>query len=139
MKNAIDVTKIQGIKYIHFDFHKECGNMGFHKVAGLLKQIKSDVDAFGYYMNDSGERQEFQKGNVRTNCIDCLDRTNVVQGMIGKSVLIDQLRRFGVLEVTENIEEHKLLEDVFKTTWADHGDAMSNQYTGTEVCEKWIK
>lgn len=131
MKNAIDVTKIQGIKYIHFDFHKECGNMGFHKVAGLLKQIKSDVDAFGYYMNDSGERQEFQKGNVRTNCIDCLDRTNVVQGMIGKSVLIDQLRRFGVLEVTENIEEHKLLEDVFKTTWADHGDAMSNQYTGT--------
>ena len=28
-----------------------------------------------------------QTGVLRTNCIDCLDRTNVVQGMLGRKAL----------------------------------------------------
>ena len=28
-----------------------------------------------------------QKGTVRTNCIDCLDRTNVTQSVIGRYIL----------------------------------------------------
>ncbi len=33
-----------------------------------------------------------QQGVFRTNCIDCLDRTNVVQGMLAKKSLLDQLQ-----------------------------------------------
>lgn len=35
---------------------------------------------FSYYLADSeGKLLQEQKGVVRTNCIDCLDRTNVTQ------------------------------------------------------------
>lgn len=30
-------------------------------------------------MNEKGEKMKEQLGVVRTNCIDCLDRTNVTQ------------------------------------------------------------
>ena len=30
-------------------------------------------------MNEKGEKIQEQDGTVRTNCIDCLDRTNVTQ------------------------------------------------------------
>jgi hypothetical protein len=32
-----------------------------------------------------------QQGSFRTNCIDCLDRTNVVQGLLAKRILHIQL------------------------------------------------
>jgi hypothetical protein len=32
-----------------------------------------------FLVNDKGEKIEEQTGTVRTNCIDCLDRTNVTQ------------------------------------------------------------
>ena len=33
-----------------------------------------------------------QQGVFRTNCIDCLDRTNVVQSMLGRRSLLAQLQ-----------------------------------------------
>ena len=45
----------------------------------------------------SGKVTSTQSGVVRTNCIDCLDRTNVVQGLIARYVLTHQLRQMGVL------------------------------------------
>lgn len=32
-----------------------------------------------------------QEGVFRTNCMDCLDRTNVVQSVIGRNILLSQL------------------------------------------------
>jgi hypothetical protein len=32
-----------------------------------------------FLLNDEGKKTEEQTGTVRTNCIDCLDRTNVTQ------------------------------------------------------------
>ena len=40
-----------------------------------------------------------QSGVVRTNCIDCLDRTNVAQFCIGRCVLKQQLAALGVSRV----------------------------------------
>ena len=39
-----------------------------------------------------------QNGVARTNCIDCLDRTNAAQFVIGKRVLGLQLQVLGVIE-----------------------------------------
>ncbi|MED6220139.1 Fimbrin, actin-bundling protein [Stylosanthes scabra] len=72
-----------------------------------------------------------QMGIVRTNCIDCLDRTNVTQSMIGRKMLEGQLRRLGVFGAEETISSHKNLDDKFKILWANHGDDISTQYTGT--------
>ena len=39
-----------------------------------------------------------QSGVFRTNCIDCLDRTNVVQSLIARKSLEHQLRQLGVFK-----------------------------------------
>ena len=38
----------------------------------------------------------YQRGIVRSNCIDCLDRTNVAQWCIGMRILACQLYVLGV-------------------------------------------
>lgn len=73
------------VKYTYFDFHMETKGDNFHLLNGLLEKIESMlVDRFGYYSEDrnTGEVLTEQKGVIRTNCLDCLDRTNVVQNKI---------------------------------------------------------
>lgn len=43
-------------------------------------------------MDPSGSVMSVQQGVFRTNCIDCLDRTNVVQSMLGRRSLSFQLQ-----------------------------------------------
>ena len=46
-----------------------------------------------YFMMDpDGSVMSVQQGVFRTNCIDCLDRTNVVQSMLGRRSLSQQLQ-----------------------------------------------
>ena len=40
----------------------------------------------------------FQRGVLRTNCIDCLDRTNVAQFVLGLHALEMQLHALGISE-----------------------------------------
>jgi hypothetical protein len=42
-----------------------------------------------FLVNDKHEKIEEQTGTVRTNCIDCLDRTNVTQVLTNKLYHID--------------------------------------------------
>jgi len=42
-----------------------------------------------------------QKGVFRVNCIDCLDRTNVVQSAFGREVLSSQLEALALLNPSD--------------------------------------
>ncbi len=42
-----------------------------------------------------------QRGICRTNCIDCLDRTNAAQFSIGKKAFGHQLHALGVIETPD--------------------------------------
>ncbi len=44
-----------------------------------------------------------QCGVFRTNCVDCLDRTNVVQGVLGRKALEAVLMSYGVLRQGEGL------------------------------------
>lgn len=77
-----------------FDFHRVCRGMKFEKVSQLLDEIDGTLEKFGWtevLEGGSGEESRegqrissVQKGIVRTNCMDCLDRTNVVQSACGR-------------------------------------------------------
>ena len=67
----------------------------------------------------------------RTNCIDCLDRTNVVQSMLARRNLLAVLVSVGVLPETARMESQATFETLFKNVWADHADMISIQYSGT--------
>lgn len=41
---------------------------------------------------------QLQTGVLRTNCVDCLDRTNTAQFMVGKCALAYQLYALGMID-----------------------------------------
>lgn len=65
-------------------------------------------------LNRTGSEVSQQKGVFRVNCIDCLDRTNVVEGMLAKRALKQQLVRLGVLEPEDKIEAQTSFDYVFR-------------------------
>ena len=54
----------------------------------LVDNISNFLDYYNYYSSTGCSQQ----GVVRTNCLDCLDRTNVVQSHIAQEILMKQLR-----------------------------------------------
>jgi hypothetical protein len=121
------------LRYVAFDFHKECKKMKYERISVLLDAIKADVDAHTYTHSvaDGSSTLSKQSGIVRVNCIDNLDRTNVVQSVVAKYSLEQQLIALGVLPRDKHVDEFAEFEKARKNTWADNADAISKQYSGT--------
>ncbi|KAF8405537.1 hypothetical protein HHK36_010444 [Tetracentron sinense] len=130
--NAMQHVVSDDIRYLHFDFHRICGHIHFERLSILYDQIEDFLKKNWYFLlNEKGEKVEEQLGVVRTNCIDCLDRTNVTQSMIGRKMLERQLQRIGVFSADETVSSHPRFDKSFKILWANHGDEISIQYSGT--------
>ncbi|XP_051117496.1 phosphoinositide phosphatase SAC6 [Andrographis paniculata] len=130
--SAMEAVAGDDVRYLHFDFHKICGHIHFERLSILYEQIEDFLIKSRYLLlNEKGEKLEAQSGVVRTNCIDCLDRTNVTQSMIARKMLEFQLQRLGVFDAEETISSHPNFDDNYKILWANHGDDISIQYSGT--------
>lgn len=128
----VDEAQEPRLHYVHFDFHQHCRKMQWHKISLLLDSVDSDLKAQGHFTTGPSGVLYRQNGVVRTNCIDCLDRTNVVQSAIAQRMLNEQLKELGVFTLpAETVSQHPDLMIHFKTLWADNGDAISHQYAGT--------
>ncbi|KAG0087318.1 hypothetical protein BGZ93_011042 [Podila epicladia] len=115
----IDILNDPQIKYFHFDFHQECSKMRWHRVSLLLDHFHSDLVSQGYFKAETTKDGQIrvshrQTSVVRTNCMDCLDRTNVVQSVISRWVLTRQLQELGILSPNESFEPHEQFEALFR-------------------------
>ncbi|XP_033849472.1 phosphatidylinositol-3-phosphatase SAC1-B isoform X1 [Acipenser ruthenus] len=120
------------VKYVAFDFHKECSQMRWERLQILVDRVAEMQDEFGYFMVDSdGKVLMQQEGTFRSNCMDCLDRTNVIQSLLARRSLQSQLQRLGVLHAGQRIEEQDDFENIYKNAWADNANACAKQYAGT--------
>ncbi|XDA86661.1 hypothetical protein R6Z07F_016398 [Ovis aries] len=120
------------IRYIAFDFHKECKNMRWDRLSILLDQVAEMQDELSYFLVDpAGAVLSNQEGVFRSNCMDCLDRTNVIQSLLARRSLQAQLQRLGVLHVGQKLEEQDEFEKIYKNAWADNANACAKQYAGT--------
>uniref|UniRef100_A0A8C1N4Z8 SAC1 like phosphatidylinositide phosphatase a n=1 Tax=Cyprinus carpio TaxID=7962 RepID=A0A8C1N4Z8_CYPCA len=120
------------LRYIAFDFHKECSKMRWHRLQILVDAVSDMQEEFGYFMVSSdGKVTSEQSGTFRSNCMDCLDRTNVIQSLLARRSLQSQLQRMGVLHVGQKIEEQADFEKIYKNAWADNANACAKQYAGT--------
>ncbi|XP_039019606.1 phosphoinositide phosphatase SAC8-like isoform X2 [Hibiscus syriacus] len=87
-----------------------------------------------YFLIDTdGRILEEQKGIIRSNCIDCLDRTNVTQNYFAQKTLNIQLQRLGVYTSNETISMFPEDYLKFRTLWAEQGDEISLEYAGTHA------
>uniref|UniRef100_A0A5K3F4E9 Phosphatidylinositol-3-phosphatase SAC1 n=1 Tax=Mesocestoides corti TaxID=53468 RepID=A0A5K3F4E9_MESCO len=137
----------QELKYESFDFHRECKALKWHRLSILLDRLEGDIVAMGQFRLLSPIGKETlrdavvvsrQTGVFRTNCIDCLDRTNVVQSLIGRRAVDLAIRDAGLVNSADRVVCGNYMravwpgfETAFKEVWADNADACSIQYSGT--------
>ncbi|GAB7358529.1 hypothetical protein MBLNU230_g2592t1 [Neophaeotheca triangularis] len=124
------------LHYVYFDFHSETKGLKWHRALLLLDQLKDGLIAGGYFHGidkptGGVDVRSKQTAVVRTNCMDCLDRTNVIQSMLGRWTLTRQLTDLGVLRPGESAQDDQAFEHLFRNVWADNADIVSNTYSGT--------
>ncbi|KAL6036152.1 hypothetical protein STEG23_034336, partial [Scotinomys teguina] len=117
---------------INFDFHQFAKGGKLEKLENLLRpQLKLHWDDFGVFAKGENVSPRFQKGTLRMNCLDCLDRTNTVQCFIALEVLHLQLESLG-LNSKPIIDR---FVESFKAMWSLNGHGLSKVFTGSRALE----
>jgi len=110
--------KMDRLHYIYFDFHHECRGLRWDRALLLLDRLGSGLVEQKYFHSVNGGAtssvQCYQQSVVRTNCMDCLDRTNVIQSMLARYTLNRQMVDIGVLAPGENVEGYANFEFMFR-------------------------
>mmetsp|Transcript_5987 Transcript_5987/g.5306 ORF Transcript_5987/g.5306 Transcript_5987/m.5306 type:complete len:268 (+) Transcript_5987:649-1452(+) len=136
---------LSNVRYEFFDFHHACKGHRYDKVNPLITKLQPMIENFRFYAEDTVKKtiQLTQKGIVRTNCMDCLDRTNVVQGKVAMIMFDAIMRQLGVdlnqtfgsdvltqLDNNNPKQQHQFIVN-FKHIWAENADIISMHYSGT--------
>ncbi|KAL3417842.1 hypothetical protein PVAG01_10851 [Phlyctema vagabunda] len=138
--NEKDAHDRELLRETEFDFHAETkGPHGYEAASMIRRLIENSADGFAYYLSedvedppeDPNERPHRrtvvvlqQEGVFRTNCLDCLDRTNLIQTIISQMAIESFLAHRGERAASDFWMRHS-------TLWADNGDALSRIYAGT--------
>ena len=133
-------TNLKQAQYFYFDFHQECEENSDPMMHMLqTKVFPQQIEPGGIFCEhqyilrqESGATkvatfiESRQSGILRTNCIDCLDRTNIAQSMASKLVLSKLILGANNLQAFEKSFTEPLI-----FLWAMAGDYISKQYSGT--------
>ncbi|KAI9777652.1 MAG: inositol polyphosphate 5-phosphatase [Peltula sp. TS41687] len=128
-------TERQIIRETEFDFHAQTkGPSGYEAASAIHTFVRDSADGFAYCLvqksNDSLKSNTDdsvilqQEGVFRTNCLDCLDRTNLIQTLISKIAIESFFGQRREVAGPDFWIRHSSL-------WADNGDSLSKIYAGT--------
>jgi phosphatidylinositol 4-phosphatase len=117
------------VQYVAYDFHEECKNNNYAKLDDLVHLVSPYMLAGQYFLKDvNGNILVEQRGNIRTNCIDCLDRTNVVQSQFGRFMLKQQFANLGIMSRDQEFDRGFI--NCLNSVWTNNADTLSKRYTG---------
>ena len=132
------------IRYTYFDMQNECQKDNYTNTDKLINKVKPLIEIFNCFSQNLHTREiySYQKGTIRTNCLDCLDRTNIIQMRICwiileiffKKLNLDNQSINKIFNSTENFftqDTKNEFKEKFKNIWAENGDEISIQYAGT--------
>jgi len=144
----VETLKSDKVHYEWFDFHHECRKMKWENLSKLIAKIKDKLEQYGYFLAkfEGGFDKPLtktqiqviaaQNGTIRTNCMDCLDRTNVVQSVIERQIAHKQLHKMGI-EGEPKGDPFEVfgaeMEEAFRAAWTDNANRVSVLYTGTSA------
>uniref|UniRef100_A0A672SP78 Synaptojanin-1 n=1 Tax=Sinocyclocheilus grahami TaxID=75366 RepID=A0A672SP78_SINGR len=104
--------------------------VGSHRVK-LSRGFEANAPKNQYSWHEMLKKQRKMSspyGTIRSNCLDCLDRTNSVQAFIALEMLPKQLEDMGLTEKPQLVAR---FQEVFRTMWSTNGDSISKIYAGT--------
>lgn len=122
------------ILYKAYDMSRAAKTHGQDVISALEMIAEEILQQTGFFHNGEpgDESSNVQNGIARTNCIDCLDRTNAAQFVIGKRALGRQLQALGV--IPGNIIEYDTdAVNMFTHMFHSHGDTIAIQYGGSHL------
>ncbi|VUC37751.1 unnamed protein product [Clonostachys rosea] len=128
------------VHYVYFDYHTETKGMNMHKAYALVERLANVLESQGYFRGIDTpankdrviDARSLQTSVMRTNCMDCLDRTNVVQSMFARHMLDRVFQDLGLLQRGSSFrDEDPAFEFLFRNLWADNADVVSKSYSGT--------
>ncbi|KAJ4983021.1 Polyphosphoinositide phosphatase [Stagonosporopsis vannaccii] len=128
------LPKDKKIRYEAFDMSRAAKTRG-QDVIGTLESLAEKVlleTGFFHNGDENGTTPQVQNGVARTNCIDCLDRTNAAQFVIGKRALGRQLHALGVI-AGNTVEYDSDCVEMFTHMFHGHGDTIAIQYGGSHL------
>lgn len=111
-----------------------CATDFFHsgrkRISNRIKDPMSEIIITQGYSD--GKLGKMQKGVLRSNCIDSLDRTNAAQFVVGKVALGYQLYVLGLIASPEIDFDGRLGEEITHL-YQDMGNNLAMQYGGSEL------
>ncbi|PNF23669.1 hypothetical protein B7P43_G02500 [Cryptotermes secundus] len=116
------------VPHILFDYHQECRGGNTKNLTKLKAKVEKYMKSFSLFYAKDDEVISEQKGTIRTNCLDCLDRTNCVQTFFGLETLATQLHLLHLMEKQQMVSR---FEEVFRQMWISNGNEVSKIYAGT--------
>uniref|UniRef100_H3HAU2 SAC domain-containing protein n=1 Tax=Phytophthora ramorum TaxID=164328 RepID=H3HAU2_PHYRM len=126
------------VAYVWFDFHHEYRKMAWHNLSKLMAEVEEQFTQYGWFECDGeGRLISRQRGVFRVNCMDNLDRTNVVMSLFARRTILMALQLYPFSSAGSDKGDTVLdspygsFEVVFKNAWADNADYVSRMYAGT--------
>lgn len=123
-----NMSNHKDVPHIIFDYHQECRGSNFSALSKLKARIDASSVNFGFFHASMNEVMREQIGTIRTNCLDCLDRTNCVQTFLGLEMLNIQIEAMRLGEKKQNLSR---FEEIFRQMWVNNGNEVSKIYAGT--------
>ncbi|KAF6170185.1 hypothetical protein GIB67_038718 [Kingdonia uniflora] len=114
------------------EWFRHCDNK-VENVSNSEKVHGEDIEVAGG--NHSMKSSMLQKGILRTNCIDCLDHTNVAQYAYGLVALGHQLLALGFIDIPKVDLDAPLTNDLMRL-YEKMGDTLAFQYGGSAAHNK---
>lgn len=116
------------IEYTHWDMSRAAKSQSSEVMDYLGKYANSTLKVTSIFQPGISS----QNGVCRTNCIDCLDRTNAAQTVIAKYALGYQLCALGIIDKPK-VEYDTDVIDLLTEMYHDHGDTIALQYGGSNL------
>ncbi|KAK4470475.1 hypothetical protein MN116_006026 [Schistosoma mekongi] len=119
------------IHHIVFDYHSELQSKGAKCLEWINQQISQLINDWGYFCANGQQVESCQTGVLRINCVDCLDRTNAIQTLVGVQLILPKMLMSLGVNVKEQYNVVNRFVDGLRQLWQQNGDHVSRIYAGT--------
>ncbi|KAI9226194.1 MAG: inositol polyphosphate phosphatase [Piptocephalis tieghemiana] len=131
------------LRWTAFDINAACPGGDLSGAEAMVRSLRGSIESYGHELvrlNEEGiaspEVILRQTGIFRVNCLDCLDRTNVMQSLLSREVLLSAFTHLPAPFQSRR----SLAQAALTGLWVENGDALSRIYSGTGALKSgWTK
>lgn len=144
---------VDKIKYCYYDLNEvssmnKMASSNFF-IENNLREVVENQKFYCLFFDDEINAKEVksrQKGVFRINCLDCIERSGIMESKLSALQLVYALKHIGI-NIFDNTQTNVLdyfddtsqpLSYLFNSIWGSNADFLSEQYTGTKSAHSFF-